>query len=198
MSQLLESIRLLDGEFSNLSYHEQRVNRSLKMVFGVEHQLDFQSLLNKKDRPRKGLYKCRFIYDDSRSDLEFIPYQFRSIRTLKAVKDNNIHYPFKFADRAEINRLFESRGNCDDILIIKDGAVTDSSYANIVFRKEQNWYTPTAPLLKGTMRMCLLEKGIIKEHPIGVTDISMYEGFKLINAMLAFDSPEQPISNIII
>jgi branched-subunit amino acid aminotransferase/4-amino-4-deoxychorismate lyase len=44
--------------------------------------------------------------------------------------------------------------------------VTDSSFANIVFKRGKKWYTPWAPLLKGTMR----SKAIGKEPYSGRGD----------------------------
>ena len=52
------------------------------------------------------------------------------------------------------------RGACDEILIIKDGHITDTSISNIVFRLPDGWWlTPFTPLLKGIMRTYLLESG---------------------------------------
>ena len=126
-----------------------------------------------------------------------MPYTPRPINNLRIVEHDRIHYEFKYADRKTIDRLFELRKNCDDILIVKRGLVTDSSFANIVFRKGKRWYTPWSPLLKGTMRQNLLERDLIIEEEITKEDIKSFETFKLINAMLEFDAPEVPVSNIL-
>ena len=69
------------------------------------------------------------------------------------IDNDDICYPYKYTDRDNINRLIELRGDCDDILIIKNGMVTDSSYANVVFRDlNGNWVTPSTFLLPGTIR----------------------------------------------
>ena len=130
-------------------------------------------------------------------EIEFVPYQARVIRSLRIVEHDRISYEFKYSDRKAIDRLFELRKNCDDILIVKRGMVTDSSFANIVFKRDKKWYTPWAPLLKGTMRSKLLERNIIQEDEIRLKDIYNFETFKLINAMLEFESPEQDLSNIV-
>ncbi|HEY8936446.1 MAG TPA: aminotransferase class IV, partial [Cyclobacteriaceae bacterium] len=129
-------------------------------------------------------------------DVEFIPYQPKSIRSLRIVEHDRINYEFKYADRRTIDRLFELRKGCDDIIIIKRGLVTDSSFSNIVFKKGKHWYTPWSALLKGTMRQSLLEDGIIEEEEIRKEDLKDFESFKLINAMLGFDGPEVNISQI--
>jgi 4-amino-4-deoxychorismate lyase len=197
MSLLLESIKLKDGEFYNLSYHEHRMNRSLRMLCGNEDYVDLESLLSHVDKPSTGLFKCRISYDEVSREIEFHPYQAKSIQRLRVVEHDRVNYEFKYVDRKQLDRLFELRKDCDDILIIKRGFVTDSSYANIVFKRGAHWYTPWSALLKGTQRQKLLEENRIEEEDIRAEDISSFSSFKLINAMLEFDGPEIDISNIV-
>lgn len=197
MSRLVESIKLLDGKFVNLFYHEQRMMHSLRSLFGRHESIDLEKYLTSKPFPRKGLYKCRLVYDHQTMETVFDPYQARQIRTLKTVEDDGVQYEFKFADRTGIDRLFNRRAHCDDVLIVRNGLVTDSSFANIVFRKGGDWYTPGSPLLKGTARQRLLEEGKIKAWEISKGDIRSFETFRLINAMLEFESPEIEVSNIV-
>lgn len=196
MSLLLESIRLCDGNFQNLFYHERRMNRGLKLLCGVQEHFDLEEFLNKIERPSTGLFKCRLVYDESSRDLEFIPYRPKKIDTLRVVEHDRISYEFKYADRKLIDRLYGLKKDCDDILIVKRGFVTDSSFSNLVFRRGQRWYTPWSALLKGTMRSSLLERNLIQEEEIRVEDIKTFDSFKLINAMLQFDGPEVEVSKI--
>lgn len=197
MSLLLESIKLQDGKFCNLFYHEQRMNRSLKILCGVQDYVELEEFLNRVDPPMKGLYKCRIVYDENSREVEFIPYTPKPINTLRIVEHDRINYEFKYKERKTIDRLFELRKGCDDVLIIKRGYVTDTSYCNIVFKKGKHWYTPWSALLKGTQRQKLLEHNIIEEDDIRIEDISTFERFKLINAMLEFEGPEIEVSNIV-
>jgi 4-amino-4-deoxychorismate lyase len=196
MSLLLESIRLSDGEFQNLFYHEQRMNRALKFLCGVQEHFDLEAFLSQIDRPANGLYKCRIVYDDSSRDIEFIPYQYKKIDSLRVVEHDRISYEFKYADRKLIDRLYALKKEYDDVLIVKRGLVTDSSFSNIVFRRGNRWYTPWSALLKGTMRSNLLERNLIHEEEIRVEDIKTFDSFKLINAMLQFEGPEVDVSRI--
>jgi 4-amino-4-deoxychorismate lyase len=93
----------------------------------------------------------------------------------------------------------EMRGDCDDILIIKKGMVTDSSYSNVVFKDlNGSWVTPSTYLLPGTRRASLLMRGEITECEIRSIDIGMYTELKLINAMLGLNDTEGiPVTNII-
>lgn len=197
MSLLIESIRLLDGEFHNLSYHEQRMNRALKELCGVEDFFDLALFLAKCDNPDKGLFKCRITYDDQVQDVEFLPYQAKPVASLKIVESDGIDYEFKYKDRSAIDKLFKRRSGCDDILIIKNDLVTDSSYSNVVFRKGKKWITPWSALLKGTMRQSLIEQNVIQEEDIRVEDIRDFETCRIINAMLGFNAPEIDVKKIV-
>jgi 4-amino-4-deoxychorismate lyase len=197
MCRLIESIKLLDGKFHNLSYHEERMMSSLRKLFGHNELIDLQVYLNSKRFPRKGFYKSRIVYDHRTMEIEFTPYVARPVQNLKVIEDDGIEYDLKLADRSAIDRLFQRRGRCDDILIVRNGRVTDSSISNVVFRKGSDWFTPRSPLLKGTMRQNLLDQKNIREEEISKKDIRSFETFKTINAMLEFDSPEIEVSNIV-
>src|SRR5688572_26707368 len=126
MSLLIESIKLVDGEFRNIFQHEQRMNRSLKELCGVEDFFDLGKFLERFDVPDKGLFKCRITYDDQGHDVEFLPYEPKEIKSLKIVEHDRIEYDHKYKDRSTIDRRFKKRNGCDDIIIVKDGLVTDS------------------------------------------------------------------------
>jgi 4-amino-4-deoxychorismate lyase len=197
MSRLIESIRLNDGKFYNLFHHEQRMSRSLNMLFGMNQPVDLEKFLHGTQFPQRGLYKCRIVYDQVSRETTFSPYEARKVRRIKIVEDDHISYEFKFLDRVSIDRLFELRGDCDDVLIIRQGVVTDCSYSNIVFRKGKEWYTPDSALLKGTMRQHLIDGNKIQAREIHQKDIRSFDTFKIINAMLEFDSPEIEVSDIV-
>jgi 4-amino-4-deoxychorismate lyase len=197
MSLLIESIKLLNGAFCNLSYHEQRMHRSLQMLCGDSSVVDLEEFLNHFKRPEEGLFKCRIEYDEQSKDIEFVPYQAKPINSLRIVEHDRINYEFKYKDRKTIDRLFSLRKDCDDVLIVKRGYVTDTSFCNIVFKKKGRWYTPWSALLKGTQRQNLLDRQMIQEEDITPEDIKSFERFKLINSMLEFDGPEIDVSHIV-
>lgn len=198
MSLLIESIKLIDGKFCNLFYHEQRMLRSLETLCGAEDDLNLEEFLKSMEYPQQGLYKCRIVYDDKVKEVEFHPYELRVVSSLRLIEADRINYDHKFVDRKEIDKLFEKRDGCDDILIVKKGKLTDASYANIVFRKDDEWITPWSALLKGTMRQNLIDNNVITAEEITVDDLSSFSTFKLINAMLEFDAPEIDVSKIVL
>lgn len=197
MSLLLETIKLLDGNFLNLSRHEQRMNRALKTLCGAEDHVELEPMLNALARPETGLYKCRIVYDDVSREIEFVPYTARPVQSLRVIEHDRISYEFKYTNRKLIDQLFALRKDCDDILIVKRGFVTDASYANVAFRRKNYWVTPWSALLKGTQRQKLIEQNILQEEDIRVEDIQTFDACKLINAMLEFDAPEIDVSNIV-
>ncbi|HYG01629.1 MAG TPA: aminotransferase class IV [Chryseosolibacter sp.] len=197
MSLLLESIRLEDGKFENLFHHEQRMHRSLQMLCGDNEHFDLEKFLSDLNVPQVGLYKCRIVYDDRTKEVEFLPYVWKNVTTLRLVEHDRVSYEFKFNDRRQIDRLFQLRKECDDILIVKRGIVTDSSFANIAFRRENKWYTPWSPLLKGTYRQKLIDQNLLVPEEIRRQDIYSFDTFRLLNAMWRFDGPELSVSNIV-
>jgi 4-amino-4-deoxychorismate lyase len=198
MSLLIESIKVVDGKFCNLFYHEQRMIRSLDMLCGFDEDLNLEQFLSELDVPAQGVFKCRIEYDDATRQVEFLPYEPKTVRSLKVVENDRISYEFKYKDRSKLDKLFSQRENCDDILIVKKGTVTDSSCANVIFRRGKTWYTPWSALLKGTMRQNLIDNNKIQTEDIQLEDIKSFESCKLINAMLEFDAPEIDVSQIVL
>jgi 4-amino-4-deoxychorismate lyase len=197
MSLLIETIKVVDGKFYNLFYHEQRMIRSLEKLCGVEDDLALEDFLCDLSVPQQGVYKCRILYDDVSKDVEFVPYKVRPVKSLRIIHNDRIAYEFKYADRKEIDKMFDEREDCDDILIVRKGEVTDASYANIVFKRDDKWVTPWSPLLKGTMRQKLIEENKITAEKILLEDLATFTSFKLINAMIEFQSPEIDVFNIV-
>lgn len=174
-----EAIKLKDGVLYNLSYHEMRMRRTTEHFFGI----NFPLLIEIPEDKMTGLFKCRIVYSNQIHSVEFIPYSFRAIRRLALVKDDSIDYVYKYTDRVALNTLLAKSG-CDDIIIIKDGHITDASSSNLVFEDKTGLYTPDSYLLRGTKREYLLDKGVIKERAIKVENIKEYDSIYLINAMV--------------
>ena len=157
MSRLIESIYLKDGVFRNMKYHQLRMEFSSKELFGVPNKWTLENKLQSSEHPESGLYKVRVVYDKDVKQIEFVPYKIKPVRSLKLVNSDAISYAHKFEDRQALNGLYQQRNNCDDIIMIKNGFVTDASYANLIFRKGNEWFTPTTFLLAGTMRSFLFD-----------------------------------------
>jgi len=110
--------------------------------------------------------------------------------SLTIVESNTITYDHKFTDRSEIEAL--RRGiTTDDIVIVKNGHITDTSFSNIVFHDGIRWLTPSTPLLYGTARERLLSDHSIIEEEIRFTDLRHFKKAALINAMIDLDEAEE-------
>lgn len=191
MSLLVETIKIKDGILFNMDYHSERFNRSRKELFGTGLNLDLRDSLVIPAYAMKGLFKCRIEYDDHIRKIEFLPYEIKKIRTLRLVEAGELDYSFKFINRKAIDNLFQLRYECDDILMIKNGRVADTSYANIIVRGRENiWYTPSSPILAGTKRAFLLDKGLIKEKEITPAGLRRFRELRIINSMIDIDDSE--------
>ncbi len=197
MCRLLESIKVENGTIHHLIYHEQRIRRAQQGLFGEVTIQRVADQITIPEYAQQGLYKCRIVYRRAIEQVEFIPYYQRAVRTLRRVHCDTIDYPHKYEDRRLLIELFAQRGDCDDILIIKNGLVTDTSYANIIFFDGQRWVTPAHPLLRGIQRQYLLDQGVISTEAIGEKDLPSFQQFRLINALLSFNHPAQAIANIL-
>ncbi len=186
MYRLLESIRCENGELQNLPYHQARMDASVEALSGKANSI-MPGAIKVPEHCRQGLFKCRVIYGKALESVEFLPYQRRVINALKMVNDNEIDYSCKFADRAVFHRLLEKNANCDDILIVKNGLLADTSYTNILFFNGRLWLTPALPLLQGTQRAKLLAEEKIVSAAIRPADIAHFQKARLINAMMRFE-----------
>ena len=141
--------------------------------------------------------KLRFVYDkEGIHDITCTPYTCREIRSLHLVYDDNISYPYKSTDRSQLNELKKQQGDCDEILIVRDNHLTDTSYTNIALYDGEQWFTPSTPLLCGTMRQRLLDCGLLKECEIMVSDIPNYQYISLFNAMISLGEVILPVDKI--
>ncbi len=187
MSPLVESIKLKDGKLFNLGYHQNRMNGALAELFPEARAIELAKIISIPENCLQGIFKVRVLYGPSIEAIEIEPYQFSAIQSLKVVHHESIDYHLKYTDRQILKQLFAQRGDADDIIIIKNGLVTDAFAANLIFFDGQKWITPNAPLLKGTQRQVLLEQGIISELEIKESDIPFFQKVGLINAMVSFD-----------
>ncbi len=179
----LETIKAEDGKLFHLEYHQKRYEEVLASL-EVKKFKDLQSFLHP---PKKGLYRCRVLYSQKSIDVSYHLYEKCTIKKLKLIFDDTIEYSKKYADRSQINHNFAQKEEADDILIVKNSLITDTSVANIAFFDGKKWYTPKIPLLKGTTRARLLKMKQINEKNIYVHELKKYEKVALLNAMIDFD-----------
>ena len=180
----IEVVKVKDGVFIDAQPHINRIFRTTSLFFRKPLIVELTDNMIPIDL-NKGLIKCRILYNSEVISIEFEPYKMRSIASLAIVEDSTIDYSYKYLNRDHINKLFARREECDDILIVKNTLITDTSYSNVVFKdSEGKLYTPSRTLLDGTKRQRLLAKDIIQEKEIHVNDIPSFVGLYVINAMI--------------
>ena len=183
----IETIKIVDNKADNLEYHQARYENVLNHL-GIE---EIKKLDEHIQPPDWGFYRCKITYGKDIFEIEYFPYKKREISKLKIIFDNEIEYDKKASNREKLNQLFEQRDEADDVLIIKNLLVTDTTIANIAFYKDGIWVTPKSPLLKGTTRARLLDEGKIVEANIKVQELRGFSQVALLNAMIDFDILEK-------
>lgn len=180
----IEVLKVKNGVFINPQPHFERIFRTTLHFFSQPLAVKLTDNMV-PTYLRSGVVKCRIVYSKQVISIDFEPYTMRNIRSLAIIESDTIDYSYKYRNRDAINELLSEQGDCDDILIVKNSLVTDTSYSNVVFKDlDGALYTPKSTLLAGTKRRKLLAEGIIKEKEIRVNDIKSYLGVYLINAMI--------------
>lgn len=195
---LLESICLRNGKMPLIEGHKARIGRAFLRWWPELSPFSLKPLWDICAQNPKGVFKIRLIYNGwGIHQIEVAPYSPRHIHSLQVVHTDDIDYASKLADRSQLDALVAQKGNADEVLICRNGFVTDASYANVVFYDGKKWLTPDTPLLEGVQRTYLLANGRIQTASINIYDLPRFAKVKLINAMMLWEeSPEIDISKI--
>ncbi|WBV55097.1 aminotransferase class IV [Chryseobacterium daecheongense] len=186
MFQFIESIKVEDQEVFLLDLHQKRVNETFAH-FGKEGSIDLSKLFKSLNHDEDGLFKLRIAYDlDKKVRTQMIPYAIPEILDFQLVENNTFDYSFKFEDRKELEKM-KMKSKAEEIIIVKNNHITDTSFSNILFMKGKEWFTPSTHLLNGVQRQNLLKKKKIKETEITLQNIKEFSHFQLINALNDFD-----------
>ena len=185
MCLFIETIRIENGQICNLEYHTERLNRTRAVFWKDIAFIDLKEFIYPPNI--LGVQKCRIVYGKRIEEITYTSYQVRKVSSLRLMVDNTIDYTYKKVDRERLNALFSQRGAADDILVIKNGFLTDTSIANIALYDGNTWFTPAHPLLNGTKRTKLLEKHLIVEKDISLSQINDYSYIMLFNAMIDWE-----------
>lgn len=182
--RFVETLKVVDSRVQDMQRHYARYLKTLAAFYPHATPEPFTAAeFLAKNAPR-GVFKLRIEYSDRIEKTELAAYAPKRINTLKTVSGDGVDYSAKFADRSALERLRAMRGGCDDVVICKNGLVCDSSYANLVFAKGGEYFTPKTFLLDGTKRRKLLESGVVRETEIMACDIKKYDRVIFVNAML--------------
>lgn len=193
----IETIRVRNGVLENIEFHKKRMHETCK-EFDINFKEDYlENIIIPKDLSSKEL-KLRIVYSKNSLEQSIEVYNRRKISSLRLIEANDIDYSFKYEDRDKLNSLLKQKEGAYEILIVKNGFITDTSFSNIVLLDQSNQlFTPSTYLLNGTQRQRLLLNNQIKEIPLTPKDLKNYKSLHLINALNEpFDTTPIPIENI--
>jgi len=174
-----ETIKCEDEEVFNLDFHNKRVANTIGLNLNLQEYIYPMS---------EELLRCKVIYTkEGIEDVQYFKYKKREIKSFKLIFDDEIDYSKKYLDRTSLDNLFNQKEDADEIIIIKNNLLTDTSIANIAIFDGSNWITPKTPLLYGTTRARLLENKMIFEKDITVDMLQGAKKIALMNAMIDFD-----------
>jgi 4-amino-4-deoxychorismate lyase len=196
MCRFIESIKLLDGIFYRLEFHQMRMNICSELFYPDADFIHLQSALTNSHSPQSGLFKCKVTFDSEILKIEYFPYKKRKINSLRIVPTEIESLPYKNEDRKDYNLSFGLRGKYDDVLLVRKGLLTDTSICNIALFDGLSWLTPAKPLIYGVNRASLLEEGKIIEKDIKQDELKNFSKIRLFNAMIEFGEIELKISDI--
>jgi 4-amino-4-deoxychorismate lyase len=181
--QFIESICIRDGKVQLLSYHQKRVNRTLKKFY-PDAKIDLAAHIDTSVCDPKITYKCRIIYDNKIKVVEIQTYQKRVFNKLKLIHNFSDNYTYKTLLRPELDQAFSQKANADEIILIdQKGSLLDAYYFNVILEKKGLFYAPSTYLLNGVMRQYLIKTGRVKVKDISIQDLSEYDAVYLVNAM---------------
>ena len=184
-TSFLETINIQNGIVQNLQGHVTRMRETAAHFNFSAPDISKLETFVPKSIEKCAKVKCRIVYHTKIDEITFEEYTPKVIKSLKLVEASP-DYSFKFSDRTALNSLLSQKGDCNEILIVRNGCITDTSFSNVVFRRENDFFTPDTYLLNGTKRQLLLQKDIIREKRITVENMHEFEEIILINAMLDF------------
>jgi 4-amino-4-deoxychorismate lyase len=178
----LETILADAGELPYLFWHQQRLERTLgRHGIVAEYRLD--AIVS---APEQGRWRCRVLYDADGVSVEYLPYVPRIVTHLRLITADDIVYRDKTTQRQALDALFAARDGADDVLIVQNGLITDTTVANVACLIGGRWLTPATPLLEGTARARLLSQGRLQPADITPAEALGAEKVAVMNALSGF------------
>lgn len=191
-----------------LVLHQERTDRTCRELYGLSAGPDLAEVLVVYPVPARlcsGVVKCRVVYGPSGVEkVEYFKYILPVVGSLLAVEDNTIEYAYKFCDRSRLSAWRDKAvaAGYGDALIVRNGFVTDTTFCNVAFRLAGSfpglWHTPAVPLLRGTMRECLVKQGAVVPSDISLESLrdGRYDRIALFNAMNDFGTLVFPVTSL--
>jgi len=180
--EFIETLLVKNGEIQNLEYHIKRMEKTAKYF-------KFQ-VPSSKFQLKSGDWRIRVTYNHwGIQNIEYFPIKKRKFRKFKLI-NINFNYSFKYKNRKSFSIFHSTFSIYDEFILIKNNLITDTTISNLAFFTGSEWLTPKYPLLKGTKRAELIDKGILKESNIHKYDLPYFKKIAMLNAIIEFQEIE--------
>ena len=198
MCRFVETIRLQNHRLYNMYCHQMRYGRTARHFFGGGYNVENLEEVAAGFAGNEGVNKVRIVYDGAGIvSASCAPYRMKIIRSLRLVECGGIDYTYKYADRTALDNAMKLRGGCDNVVIVRDGLLTDTSYTNVALYDGSHWLTPARPLLQGTALMRLLGEGSLEARDIKAETVWDYSHIALFNSMIDFGKLVLPTACVV-
>jgi len=186
--ELFETIRIENGNISNLAYHQARVFFAFRNYYKSKALFSLKELL--QDIPKNGLYRAKVVYNKSGVlSINFYPYQAKKIKRVMLIENNLFEYRFKYLNREFFDYLHQNF-EADEFIITQYGYIKEFTIGNIAFfeNSKKKWITPAKPFLLGTTLQALKKNSTfnLSLKNINYKDLQKYSKIAILNAMLKF------------
>ena len=185
MSLFFETIKSVGGKLQLLDLHSERLNKTRAEVFGVKNLINLFDEINLPCEEKGAISKVKVTYGKYLESIEIEPYSIKSHKKVKLIENPELDYKYKSTDRSALK--IPNNQELDDVIFLKNGFLTDSSYCNLVFFDGQKWVTPSTFLLPGVKRQALLLSQKIEVKEVKFADLVKYSKIAFINAMRDFE-----------
>jgi para-aminobenzoate synthetase/4-amino-4-deoxychorismate lyase len=190
---LLETVRLEDGEFDLLARHLARMEESARYYgFAWDARRVRSELASLSASCPSGAWRVRITSSRDgtvRATAHPMPEDMRPCRVsfaLSPIDRNDSRLFHKTTDRRVYEDALSAVVGADDVVLWNtDGEVTESTIANVVVEIDGQLCTPprTSGLLAGTLRGELVDQGIVVERVISKAELTAARSFFLINSL---------------
>jgi para-aminobenzoate synthetase/4-amino-4-deoxychorismate lyase len=193
--ELLESLRLDEGEIPRLALHLARLARSAQhfgFPWSDAHSSDIQSLLAQTAQANpQGVFKLRLLLDARGqaqvqcAPLPPMPTPIRIALAQQAMPQADDFIRHKTTRRQCYAPFAPPPGCFDTLLYNAQGELTEFTIGNVALHLGDQWFTPplSAGLLPGVMRQSLLDQSVLTERTLMLDDLSHARGMVLINSV---------------
>ncbi len=178
-----ETIRIQDGRIQLLDYHQRRMNRVFRYFYPGHRPHAIADLVELDKYQGASVVKCRLDYSHHTFSCEYSTYHLRSILKLVPI-ESTISYPFKYADRTELDAISTKVHKSEEPLLIAHGRLKETTFGNVIFRIDNRWVTPMYPMFYGIMREFLVSSGQIEMADLFLEDLDRCDQIKIVNAMM--------------